>query len=326
VEGTVEGKYIRRSLKTRSWERGEELRRQIEDGRSTEEQITIATAIEKFLADCQARNLTPDVLRKYKLLGTRLQDYASLQGIQNLRDFGREQIVDFRGTWQGSPRTLQKHLERTKSFFRFSSENGWVQGNPAAGIKAPQVRATPTLPFTEGQQSSILANATSPKIKAFIEILLYTGLRIGDACLLTTERIQDGEVFLYTAKTGSPVKIPLPPSTLKLLELVRPKGGHYFIFRESVRMESVADRWRDILKVVFKNACVPKAHPHQFRDTFAVELLKKGVPLETVSILLGHASIKVTEKHYSPWVKERQDLLSEAVKKLWLKPKLVRVK
>lgn len=36
------------------------------------------------------------------------------------------------------------------------------------------------------------------------------------------------------------------------------------------------------------------------RDTFAVELLLKGTPIEEVAILLGHSSIRVTEKHYSP--------------------------
>ncbi len=33
-------------------------------------------------------------------------------------------------------------------------------------------------------------------------------------------------------------------------------------------------------------------------------LLLAGVPLEQVSVLLGHQSIKVTERHYSPWVKD----------------------
>ena len=37
-----------------------------------------------------------------------------------------------------------------------------------------------------------------------------------------------------------------------------------------------------------------------FRDTFAVECLLAGVPLERVSVLLGHASVKVTERHYAP--------------------------
>lgn len=54
-----------------------------------------------------------------------------------------------------------------------------------------------------------------------------------------------------------------------------------------------------------------------FRDTFAVELLKRGVPIETVSMLLGHASIRVTEKHYKPWVKTLQDKLEADAMKGW---------
>jgi len=55
-----------------------------------------------------------------------------------------------------------------------------------------------------------------------------------------------------------------------------------------------------------------------YRDTFAVDLLQKGVPIETVSILLGHSSIRITEKHYSPWVKSRQDNLETQIRKIWI--------
>jgi integrase/recombinase XerD len=44
-------------------------------------------------------------------------------------------------------------------------------------------------------------------------------------------------------------------------------------------------------------------------------MLLAGVPLEQVSILLGHKSVKITEKHYAPWVKARQDLLAANVRK-----------
>jgi hypothetical protein len=46
--------------------------------------------------------------------------------------------------------------------------------------------------------------------------------------------------------------------------------------------------------------------PHRFRDTFAVSLL-----------LPGHGSIKVTERHYAPWVKARQELLESEVRRIW---------
>lgn len=52
---------------------------------------------------------------------------------------------------------------------------------------------------------------------------------------------------------------------------------------------------------------------HRLRDTFAVDLLQKGVPLKEVSKLLGHESIKTTERHYSKWMKGRQDRLDMLV-------------
>lgn len=60
-----------------------------------------------------------------------------------------------------------------------------------------------------------------------------------------------------------------------------------------------------------------EGHAHRFRDTFAVELLLAGVPLERVSILLGHSSVRITEKHYAPWVRERQEQAEADVKRTW---------
>jgi site-specific recombinase XerD len=57
---------------------------------------------------------------------------------------------------------------------------------------------------------------------------------------------------------------------------------------------------------------------HRLRDTFAVDLLEKGVPLEELSKLLGHESIRTTEKHYAKWVKGRQDRLNTLVVGTWL--------
>jgi integrase len=53
---------------------------------------------------------------------------------------------------------------------------------------------------------------------------------------------------------------------------------------------------------------------HMLRDTYAVELLLAGVLLEQVSKLLTHKSTRVTEQHYAPWVRARQDQLDEVMK------------
>ena len=56
---------------------------------------------------------------------------------------------------------------------------------------------------------------------------------------------------------------------------------------------------------------------HRLRDTFAVENLKKRIPMEDVSRMLGHSSIKTTEKHYAQWVQGRQDVLNRSVIASW---------
>jgi integrase/recombinase XerD len=50
-----------------------------------------------------------------------------------------------------------------------------------------------------------------------------------------------------------------------------------------------------------------------FRDTFAVELLLAGVPIDQASIVLAHSGAKITETDYTPWVKARQEQIETNV-------------
>lgn len=79
-------------------------------------------------------------------------------------------------------------------------------------------------------------------------------------------------------------------------------------------MSCVGDYQR-AFKKLYKLAEVHNGHAHRWRDSFAIELLLAGAPLEQVSVLLGHQSIKVTETHYSPWIRARQEQLETTVRK-----------
>ena len=130
-------------------------------------------------------------------------------------------------------------------------------------------------------------------------------------------RISNGKLFLYTAKTGTPVYCPLPDFVLMALVAVPKVSDKYFFWTGESKVNSATGDWQRRLRGLFKEAGIPSGHAHRFRDTFAVELLKAGVPMERVSMLLGHSSIKVTEKYYSPWVAARQEQLEADVRRTW---------
>jgi len=156
----------------------------------------------------------------------------------------------------------------------------------------------------------------------------WSGLAIRDAVSLERRRLNEhGELFLYRAKTGSPVYVPLPPDVAEELRTIPPgpsPNPRYFFWSGNGSPKSVVGNWQRSFRRLFKIADLrsddgssKRCHPHMFRDTFAVEMLLAGVPLEQVSMLLGHKSVKITEKHYAPWVKARQEQLAVNVRKSW---------
>jgi integrase/recombinase XerD len=123
--------------------------------------------------------------------------------------------------------------------------------------------------------------------------------------------------------TGTHVSVVIPPDVadeiLAAMELN--KNPEYLFWNTGTGSEQTAvTNWQHDLRQVFRAAGLKEGHPHQLRDTFAVSLLSSGVPLEEVSKLLGHDSIKTTERHYAKWVKERQDRLDDFVIGTWTKP------
>ena len=215
-----------------------------------------------------------------------------------------------------------KKLERLRAFFRFAQDNEWIGQNPAAKLKSPTVKQTPTLPFTPDEMGSIVAacdrwTGNRIRMRALVLLLRYSGLRIGDAVRLARDRIANGRLFLYTQKTGVPVWCPIPDFVVEALNSFQPMNETYYFWSGASKKDGVARTYMSRLKRVFELANLPGGHAHRFRDTFATELLLAGVPLERVSVLLGHSSIKVTEKHYAPWVRARQEQLEADVRQSW---------
>lgn len=338
ADGVLGGREIRRSMRTRDWTKANREVQKWEAAERMSEQgapVLLAYAWENFLDDLEARKLSSETVRKYKLLKKRMTAFATDKGLGLLSDFDVETLSWFRSTWKDAPRTSAKTLERLRAFFRFAHDRNWAERNPATRLRLPKVTVHPTMPLTQadmlklltaceaclGESEARTAKMNALRLKTLVLLMRYSGMRISDAVTMTTDRLDGKRLFLYTQKTGVPVHTVLPDSVLKALEATpRVTAKNYFWSGES-RPASIAGLWEKRLKKLFAQAGILKsmsnAVSHRFRDTFAVELLLAGVPIERVSILLGHQSVRVTERHYNPWVRSRQEQLEADVARAW---------
>jgi integrase len=162
------------------------------------------------------------------------------------------------------------------------------------------------------------------RLRALILLMRWSGLSILDAVTLERARLRSHRLLLYRHKTKVPVFVPLPPSIASLLSALPNSNPKYFFWSGNGDPHTAKKGWQRSLRRLFKNVGLktddgqPKrCHPHMLRDTFAVELLLAGATLDQVSILLGHSSIKVTERHYAPFVKARQLQLEASARLAW---------
>jgi integrase/recombinase XerD len=328
VDGYKNGKRINESLKLRDWNRANDLVRQweIKDEKPAKQQpVTIEAWRDQFLQDAIARNLSLGTMRLYKRLFRKMIAFAADYGISFANSMELNALTKFRSTWLVSPRSATKELERLRSIYKFAVQRKMVNENYALSLVAPKVKQTPTLPFPADEEVRILKAAESSKVdkrvKTFILTMRYSGLRISDTATLAVDSLNGNRLKLYQAKTGEPVSVLIPSDVAEALLAVKHKNPKYFFWTGNSKVSSVADFWRKRISKVFKLAGITNGHPHRFRDTFAVSLLEADVSLENVSKLLGHQSVRITEKDYSPWVKTRQDALDKAVEKALLSRK-----
>jgi integrase/recombinase XerD len=335
VDGTLRGEEVRESMHLRNWDEAQNRVRDLETATSGEvsgssEPMRLQVAMTDFLADLERRGLVQETIRKYKLLFRELNAFVADKGIRYLCELDVPGLRDFAATWKLGNNTAVKKLERLRAFFHFALDSRWVAENPALKIKNPKVKPRPTLPFSKEEMVRILAACdhyrdsygrtgqwNGRRLRALVLLLRYSGLRIGDGVALSRARIVGTKLFLYTQKTGTPVYCPLPDFVVTALESLERSNEQYFFWSGTSEKSGAARDYMRYLRRLFQLAKVADGHAHRFRDTFAVELLLAGVPLERVSVLLGHSSVKITEKHYSPWVRARQEQLEADVRRTW---------
>jgi integrase/recombinase XerD len=333
VDGFWESIEIRKSLRENNRDAArsalERLKTDIRLRRQRAEaaSATIEYATERYLADARERNLHESTLYKYKSFFAQLKSFAEKKGLRTVEELTLEVLRDFREEWNDGPRSRLKKIERLRAWLGFCLDSNWIKENPARKLREPHIVDRPTLPFTREEMLKILTAfeayrksaglANAQRLKAFVLLLRYSGMRIGDGVKLSVEQLSGNHLFLYTQKTGVAVRCILPDFVVRELDRAPRSSERYFFWTGKSKLHSAIGKWQRRLQRLFKLAGVEGGHAHRFRDTFSTVLLQAGVPLDRVSVLLGHRKVSVTEKHYAAWVRERQEQLELDLKRVW---------
>jgi integrase len=199
---------------------------------------------------------------------------------------------------------------RLENFFKHCYHEKWLTANPTWSlepVKAPE-RKREIRPITSAGWSRILAAvADSPKLRAFVMLLRFTGMRIGDIVTLRRSDIRDGRLVRKTQKRGVVVSLKLNPAVLDALREITPTGEYFFWTGDGKPRSAVGDYQR-ALRRRFGPAGI-SAYARLFRHTLVSELLAQGVPVYDVAKIIGHKSSKTTETVYAHWIAAAQERL-----------------
>jgi integrase/recombinase XerC/integrase/recombinase XerD len=232
--------------------------------------------LEKFISFCEERSL----------------DYRLVNGKESksFRNWLAEKGL--------SPASVNAVLSACKSFYDFLLDEGLVKGNPFVSrklrVKEPDKK--PAFLTEEELKRVSEAMGSIPKhVRLAFETMLWTGLRVSEVASLTGEDVieEEGKVFLRV-RSGKGQKERLVPVMEKevaweLLRLSKEKGkGPLF----GVKAGTLKDYAYKV-----KRASGVDFHCHRLRHTLATKLLAKGVSIDVVQKVLGHASINTTRRY-----------------------------
>jgi integrase/recombinase XerD len=326
---TLAGSQQRRATGTRSWAEAEQVKREIEDQLTGREVTkvgapkTVEDAVKVFTQAKTVEGITADGLARYARELKRLQVYAERHGVFTVAGLSRELLTGYAATWTTSSGTRALTAKTLKCFLRYCFESQWLVRIPT--LPRITVDAAATEPLTTDEYTRLLAAASAPKLHALIQLMRYSGLAVRDAVTLERAEIEDcsGAGFYRVTtnrqKTGTHVSVPIPIAVAE--EILSVNANPRYIFWHGLGDgQNFAIGYGAAISEAFDRAGIAEVcfmKSHRLRDTFAVTLLEKGVPLEEVSKLLGHESIRTTEKHYARWVQARQDRLDALVMATW---------
>lgn len=200
--------------------------------------------------------------------------------------------------------TLSNQRNYANTFFTWMKEEGYIEENPCDPIKPVKTPHVERKAFSDEEIDALRYACKKPIERALIEFLLSSGVRNEECCnmLVSDVDLSKKTVFVRGGKGNKDRTTYISPVCKKyLVEYLNSRKydcEYLFASRYAKKIgKYTTDGILNLVKKIAKRANVENVHPHRFRRTLATTLAKRGMPIQEIQKILGHAEIATTQRY-----------------------------
>lgn len=207
-----------------------------------------------------------------------------------------------------TPKSISRKINSTRTFYRFLKTNEYVTDDPSLLVAHPRYELTPPRMLTPTEYRALRdAARNDARMFAIIELLLQTGIRIGELSMLKIDDIQGDSLRIMPIEKHEERMVPLNKSVREALKryiAARSKTKEERVFVTKSGKPFLVRNIRTAVERYFRISEIKNAKVNDLRHTFVAHHLKHGLSLIVLSRILGHKRISTTER-YLQYVTER---------------------
>jgi len=313
------GKQVRKSLKTRNKKQARAkailLERELLQEPTAPKvpliPVTIETAADDLIRSCEAEELRPKTITKYRQVLDTVTSFAEDNDIDDLTQLDPkfvDRYKQYRKGQEAKPKTIHNEVGIIRRLLHFAKTRRMIAEDPLEGLRLPKPKTGIQPCWSKSDIEKILENAF-PGHQAIFTLLAETGMRIGELMWLTWEDIDMEQNLIHirpkdnwTTKTGNVRAIPMSARTREIILAQEKNHRWVFTARASIKYpkgdHQVSERrLLESLKRTLKKTGLD-GHLHTFRHSFISRAIVEGIPEAVIRDWVGHVDRK-TLQHYT---------------------------
>ncbi|OGD87374.1 hypothetical protein A2870_01350 [Candidatus Curtissbacteria bacterium RIFCSPHIGHO2_01_FULL_41_11] len=203
-------------------------------------------------------------------------------------------------------KSLSRKLNSTKTFFRFLKIQEYITDDPASLVEHPKFDTKPPRILSPMEYRALRDTARDDiRIAAIIEVLLQTGVRIGELANLKVDDVfagngKEGHLYVAPQENRTERTVPLNKSAemaLKRYLEVRPKTTNKALFVTKTGKPLLVRNIRTAIDRYYRKAGITGAKVNDLRHTWVAHHLSRGTSLVLISKIAGHKRLSTTERY-----------------------------